>query len=66
MPEYFDPALWLRLEPAVERERAMRAENLTRGSSASFEHYREAVGYLRALDWVLATAKELTRVEENE
>jgi hypothetical protein len=66
MPEYFDPQLWVRLEPKIIAEHAQRVEHVAAGAARSLEQYREMVGYVRALKWVMDTARELTHMESND
>jgi len=40
-----------------------RARVVIENKSPTFEDYRERMGYLAALRWVIAEARELTKVE---
>lgn len=60
---YYDPTLWQRLAPALREHQHEKAQHLIDGRWKSLEEARELIGYLRGLDWVLATADELTRIE---
>jgi hypothetical protein len=55
--EFLDAEVWTEVERAVVRERADRLEHMARGMAP--DAYREAVGYVRGLDFVLNQAREL-------
>lgn len=63
---YYDPQLWLRLAPKVAEEQRAKVQHLIDGRWKTLEEARELIGFLRGLDWVLATADELTRVADAE
>lgn len=63
---YYDPSLWNRLLPAIREHQAERAQHLLDGRWKTLEEAREHVAYLRAFDWIFATAAELTKAENEE
>lgn len=60
---YYDPSLWNRLEPEIRAHAVERAQHLIDGKWKTLEEAREIIGYLRAIDWLFATANDLTRIE---
>ena len=62
-PTYHDPRLWVRLGPRIVEHYDERARVVIENKSPTFEDYRERMGYLAALRWVIAEARELTKVE---
>lgn len=63
---YYDPALWNRLEPVLREHLKDKTQDFVDAKWKTIEEARQFVGYLRALEWVFATADELTRVVERE
>jgi len=63
---YYDPTLWNRLVPLVRDHQVEKSQHLIDGRWIPLEEAREIIGYLRALDWLISTADELTRVENRD
>lgn len=60
---YYDPQLWTRLEPELLEHIQQKSQHLLDGRFETLEAAREMVGYLRALEYVLKMADELTKME---
>lgn len=60
---YYNPALWDRLAPRVVEQRQFKVNAVVDGKWESVKKARELIGYIQALDWILQTAADLTRVE---
>lgn len=61
---YYDPNLWIRLEPGILEEYQSRVAGVLAGKS-TLEDYREAVGYLKGLNFVMNLANDLCKVEDD-
>lgn len=60
------PEIWRRLEIKILDRRALDAEKIVAGSCKTMEAYAEHVGYVRALDWVLALAHEINEPKKED
>ncbi len=54
-------ALWDRLRKAIERRISDEAMFLAEGKATDFAGYREKVGFIRGLQWVIGQAKEINK-----
>jgi hypothetical protein len=61
---YYDPSLWTRLEPEIRTYAQGQVQRLIDGKWKTLEEAREIIGTLRAIDWVFATASDLTRIDD--
>jgi hypothetical protein len=62
---YRDPALWNRLGPRVAAHAAETSEGILTHKAKTYEDYRDQLGYLRALRWVIAEAREMQRADDD-
>lgn len=60
---YSDPDLWVRLEPRLREHYDDTVRGIIATPLPSYEEYRARIGYLRALEWVMREAADLTRLE---
>lgn len=60
---YDDPELWFRLEPVIRDEMTRVIGAICETTLQSYEAYREKIGFLRGLDFVMREAAHLTRRE---
>jgi hypothetical protein len=61
---YYDPSLWDRLVERIREEDAAKKKRLIDGKWKTLEEAREIIGFLQAIDWLFATANDLTRIED--
>ncbi len=57
------PDLWRQIESRIVEQREREASAITRGVCKTLESYADHVGYVRALDWVLGLAADLSAPE---
>jgi hypothetical protein len=63
---YSDPSLWSRLAPLIRERWQEKTQHLIDGRWQTVEEARGIIGYLKAIDWIFATADDLTRIEDDE
>lgn len=64
-PVYHDPELWNRLGPRVAEHYGEQAAVVLQRRVETMDAYAYQMGYLGALRWVMAEARELTRIERD-
>ena len=60
---YQDPELWVRLKPKITEHLTGAIRAIVGPGIGDFAKYREGIGYLRALQWVMNEAEHLQRRE---
>jgi hypothetical protein len=60
---YHDPDLWSRLEKPVHEQILKAIREVLSAGVPDYPTYRERVGYVRGLYWVMAEAERLQRIE---
>lgn len=63
---YDDPGLWPRLGKRIGEELESRADAVLSGKVKSLENYREQLGWIAGLRWVLNEARDLTTQKGDE
>jgi hypothetical protein len=61
---YYNPRIWDDLRPAVMEQRAAKVQELVDGRWKKRSEAKRVIGYIQALDWLIETATDLTRVNE--
>lgn len=54
-----DPEVWRRLKDNIEELRADQVERMARGGCETWDQYQLAVGYVRALDAIVAGGQDI-------
>jgi hypothetical protein len=62
---YYDPGLWQRLERVIIEEQTVILDTLGQGHWKTLEEGRQLVGRLQGLQWVLDTASEMRKPDED-
>jgi len=65
-PRYYDPQLWMRLEPHVLEMFEREVTALVQRRAPTFEHYHYQLGVLEGIRRVMVAAAELNRVRDDE
>ncbi len=65
-PSYHDPELWRRLSPRLVEHYDEMCRIVLNRKVDTMDSYTYQMGYLNALRWVFAEARDLTRLEKRE
>lgn len=60
------PDLWRRIETGIAERREQQVKVIVKGGCKTLESYADHVGFVRALDWVISYAEELSKPEPEE